>query len=79
MATGKVIMDSARTVPDGTVVTAMCHHTTGICIGGAGDQWFTGPVNTPQGLYFTGYDSDDACPDMATARSRKQWASVRWR
>ena len=29
-----------------------------------GDQWFTGPVNTPQGLYFTGYDSDDACPDM---------------
>lgn len=29
-----------------------------------GDQWFTGPVNTPKGLYFIGYDSEDACPDM---------------
>lgn len=66
MATGKVIMDSARTVPDGTVVTAMCRngYEFGIRIAGMGDQWFTGPVNTPQGLYFTGYDSDDACPDM---------------
>ena len=29
-----------------------------------GDQWFTGPVNTPQGLYFTGYDAEDGCPDI---------------
>ena len=66
MATGKSIMDGARTLTDGTVVTAMCRNGVnfGIRIAGMGDQWFTGPVNTPQGLYFTGYDGEDACPDI---------------
>ena len=66
MATGKAVMDAARTVQEGTVVTAMCRngHSFGIRISGMGDTWFTGPVNTPDGLYFAGYDSDDACPDM---------------
>lgn len=66
MAAGKAVMDSARTVTEGTVVTAMCRNGKdfGIRIAGMGDQWFTGPVNTPKGLYFTGYDSEDACPDM---------------
>lgn len=66
MATGKAVMDSARTGTDGTIVTAMCRNGKdfGIRIAGMGDEWFTGPVNTPGGLYFTGYDSEDACPDM---------------
>ena len=66
MATGKAVMDDARTGTDGTIVTAMCRngHEFGIRIAGMGDEWFTGPVNTPQGLYFTGYDGEDACPDM---------------
>ena len=66
MATGKAVMDDARKGTDGTIVTAMCRngHEFGIRIAGMGDEWFTGPVNTPQGLYFTGYDADDACPDM---------------
>lgn len=66
MATGKAIMDGARTLTDGTIVTAMCRNGVnfGIRIAGMGDQWFTGPVNTPQGLYFTGYDGEDACPDI---------------
>lgn len=66
MATGKAIMDGARTLTDGTVVTAMCRNGVnfGIRIAGMGDEWFTGPVNTPQGLYFTGYDGEDACPDI---------------
>jgi len=66
MATGKAVMDAARTGTDGTIVTAMCRngHEFGIRIAGMGDEWFTGPVNTPQGLYFTGYDGEDACPDM---------------
>lgn len=66
MATGKAIMDGARKVTDGTVVTAMCRNGVnfGIRIAGCGDEWFTGPVNTPQGLYFTGYDGEDACPDI---------------
>ncbi|QIM67819.1 hypothetical protein A4G16_03110 [Mannheimia granulomatis] len=66
MAASKAIMDGARTVTDGTVVTAMCRNGVhfGIRIAGMGDEWFVGPVNTPQGLYFTGYDGEDACPDI---------------
>ncbi|MCF2555315.1 DUF1116 domain-containing protein [Faecalicatena contorta] len=66
MATGKAVMDDARKGTDGTIVTAMCRngYEFGIRIAGMGDEWFTGPVNTPQGLYFTGYDAEDACPDM---------------
>ncbi len=66
MATGKAVMDDARTGTDGTIVTAMCRNGVefGIRIAGMGDEWFTGPVNTPQGLYFTGYDAEDGCPDM---------------
>lgn len=36
----------------------------GIKVSGLGDQWFTAPVNTPDGLYFSGYSSADATPDM---------------
>ncbi|RGU94814.1 acyl-CoA synthetase FdrA [Clostridium sp. AF15-17LB] len=66
MATGKAVMDGARLITEGTVVTAMCRNGVefGIRISGMGDEWFTAPVNTPQGLYFTGYDGEDACPDM---------------
>lgn len=66
MATAKAVMDDARNGTDGTVVTAMCRngYEFGIRIAGMGDEWFTGPVNIPQGLYFTGYDGEDACPDM---------------
>lgn len=66
MATGKAVMDGARMLTDGTIVTAMCRNGVefGIRIAGMGDEWFTGPVNMPKGLYFTGYDGEDACPDM---------------
>lgn len=66
MATAKAIMDGARLIKEGTIVTAMCRNgeNFGIRISGMGDEWFTAPVNTPQGLYFTGYDGEDASPDM---------------
>ncbi len=66
MATSKSVMDAARTITEGTIVTAMCRNGVefGIRISGMGDEWFTGPVNTPKGLYFTGYDSEDGCPDI---------------
>lgn len=66
MATGKAVMDGARKIEEGTVVTAMCRNGKdfGIRISGMGDQWFTAPVNTPQGLFFTGYSQDDANPDI---------------
>lgn len=66
MAAGKAITDGARMVKKGTIVTAMCRngYEFAIRIAGMGDMWFKGPVNIPNGLYFTGYDQDDACPDM---------------
>lgn len=66
MATGKAMMDAARQIEHGTIVTAMCRNgeNFGIRIAGMGDEWFTAPVNTPQGLYFTGYSADDANPDI---------------
>jgi len=66
MASAKSVMDAARTVQAGTIVTAMTRNgeNFGIRISGMGDTWFTAPVNTPDGLYFTGYSSADANPDM---------------
>ncbi|QIK69402.1 DUF1116 domain-containing protein [Erysipelothrix sp. HDW6C] len=66
MASAKAVMDGARQIKEGTIVTAMCRNgeNFGIRIAGMGDEWFVAPVNTPQGLYFTGYTGDDASPDM---------------
>ncbi len=66
MAMGKAMTDPARNIPHSTVVTAMCRNGTdfGIRVSGTGDQWFTAPVEMPQGLYFPGYTAADANPDM---------------
>lgn len=66
MASAKAVMDGARQIQEGAIVTAMCRngHEFGIRIAGMGDEWFTGPVNTPQGLYFSGFSETDAAPDM---------------
>ncbi|MBU3144883.1 DUF1116 domain-containing protein [Clostridium sp. CF012] len=66
MATGKSIVDCARKVTSGTVVTTMTRNGRdfGVRISGMGDEWFTAPVNTPNGLYFTGFSAEDANPDI---------------
>ena len=66
MAYCKVVMDSARTIEEGTVVTAMCRngYEFAIRVSGMGDRWFTAPVNMPEGLFFTGYSQEDANPDI---------------
>ncbi len=66
MAAGKTIVDCARKVTNGTVVTTMARNGRefGVRISGMGDEWFTAPVNTPNGLYFTGYSEGDANPDI---------------
>lgn len=66
MATSKSIVDCARKVTSGTVVTTMTRNgrNFGVRISGMGDEWFTAPVNTPNGLYFTGYSEEDANPDI---------------
>ena len=66
MVMGKSIMDPVRGIEASTVVTAMCRNGTdfGVRVSGTGDQWFTAPVEMPQGLYFPGYSEEDANPDM---------------
>ena len=66
MATGKSMADCARKIEKGCIVTAMTRNgrNFGIRISGLGNQWFTAPVNTPNGLYFTGFSEKDANPDI---------------
>lgn len=66
MATGKAIADYVRKDQVGCVVTTMTRNgrNFGIRISGLGDEWFTAPVNTPNGLYFTGFSEEDANPDI---------------
>ena len=62
----KLATDAARDVPGATVVVAMARNGTdfGIQVSGTGDRWFTGPANTPQGLFLGDYGPDDANPDI---------------
>jgi len=66
MATGKAIMDPVNGIAHSTVVTAMSRNGTdfGIRVSALGDQWFTAPVEMPEGLYFPGFTEADANPDM---------------
>jgi hypothetical protein len=66
MATGKSILDPVRGVEGSTVVTCMARNGTefGIRVAGRGDEWFTAPVEMPQGLFFPGYSAADANPDI---------------
>jgi len=66
MAACKAALDAAHGVPNSTLVTVMARNGTdfGIRVSGLGDGWFTGPSQTPRGLYFAGHSADDASPDM---------------
>jgi hypothetical protein len=66
MAACKAAMDAARGVPNSSLVTVMARNGTefGIQLSGLGNRWFTGPSQTPKGLYFAGHSADDASPDM---------------
>jgi hypothetical protein len=62
----KLAADSARNRPGSTVVVAMARNGTdfGIQVSGTGNQWFTAPANTPEGLFLAGFGPDDANPDI---------------
>jgi hypothetical protein len=66
MPTAKLAMDAARDVPGSTLVTVMARNGTefGIQTAGTGDRWFTGPANTPVGLFLGDYGPEDANPDI---------------
>ncbi|MGY1803056.1 DUF1116 domain-containing protein [Blastococcus sp. SYSU D00922] len=66
MPTAKLAMDAARDVPGSSMVTVMARNGTefGIQTAGTGDRWFTGPANTPVGLFLGDYGPDDANADI---------------
>ncbi len=57
---------AAEGIPGSSVVTTMARNGTdfGIRVSGTGEQWFTGPANTPEGLFLGDYGPDDANPDI---------------
>jgi hypothetical protein len=67
MAACKSIADAAKAdAVDSSLVTTMSRNGVrfGIKLGATGERWYTAPVNTPDGLYFSGYTSADANPDI---------------
>lgn len=66
MAYCKAAMDAGAEIEQGTIVTVMTRNgkNFGIKISGMGDRWFTAPVNTPEGLFFSGFSQADANPDI---------------
>ncbi len=66
MASCKAMAEAAHGVEGSTIVTTMARNGTdfGIRVSGLGDRWFTAPVATPRGLYFSGFREDDASGDI---------------
>jgi hypothetical protein len=66
MPTAKLALDAARDVPGSTMLTVMSRNGTefGIQTAGTGDRWFTGPAQTPVGLFLGDYGPEDANPDI---------------
>ena len=66
MAAFKSVMDAARSIEEGSIVTAMARNGRDFAIrlSGTGNTWFTAPVDTPKGVFFAGYSQADANPDI---------------
>jgi len=66
MAACKAMADAAHGVEGSTIVTVMARNGTdfGIKVSGLGNQWFTGPVGKPKGLYFPGFTAEDGSGDI---------------
>lgn len=66
MAACKAMADAAHGVAGSTLVTAMARNGTdfGIRVSGLGEQWFTAAAEVPDGLYFSGFSSEDANADI---------------
>lgn len=66
MATCKAMADAAHGVEGSTIVSTMARNGTdfGIRVSGLGERWFTAPAEVPDGLYFSGFSSADANPDI---------------
>ncbi|NCC52653.1 MAG: DUF1116 domain-containing protein [Spartobacteria bacterium] len=62
----KATLDAARDIKDSSVLVVMSRNGTdfGIQLAGTGNQWFTGPSDVPDALFFPGYTKEDANPDI---------------
>jgi hypothetical protein len=66
MPASKSVMDAAHGIEESTIITAMARNGTefGIRISGLGEQWFTGPAQVIDGLFFPGFSVADASLDI---------------
>jgi hypothetical protein len=66
MAASKATLDAARGIKNSSVLVVMARNGTdfGIQLAGTGNEWFTGPADVPDALYFPGYTKADANPDI---------------
>ena len=62
----KSTMDPVGNIPYSTIVYTMARNGTefGIRVSGLGNRWFTAPAEIIDGLYFPGFTSADANPDV---------------
>lgn len=62
----KCTLDPAANIKYSTIVYCMARNGTefGIRVSGLGDKWFTAPAEIIDGLFFPGYTSADANPDI---------------
>jgi hypothetical protein len=66
MPASKVTLDAARAIQHSSIVVVMSRNGTdfGVQLSGTGDEWFTGPADVPDALFFAGYSKADANPDI---------------
>ncbi len=66
MASSKAQMDAANGIENSTIVTVLCRNGKdfGIQVSGLGKQWFIGPAQLVDGLFFPGFSQLDSTPDM---------------
>jgi hypothetical protein len=67
MAAGRSIIEPAKGVPFSSVVTTMARNGVefGIKVSGLGDQWFTGPAQPIETVFFSPeWSADVAAPDI---------------
>jgi len=66
MAASKATLDSARNIENSSIVVGMSRNGTdfGVQLSGTGKQWFTGPADVPDALFFPGFSKADANPDI---------------
>jgi hypothetical protein len=66
MAASKAILDAARDIADSSIAVVMARNGTdfGVQLASTGNQWFVGPSEVPDALFFPGYSKKDANPDI---------------